>query len=67
LLFGDVADYVTVDHLSIIVLSPPWQFDWSEQLWFGHSCFKSSPNFPTSNVMGGAKFGWYPDSDDVLH
>src|SRR4029434_4404649 len=29
-LFGDVVDYVTVDHLSIIVLSPPCQFYWSD-------------------------------------
>ena len=36
-MFGDVVDYVTVDHLSIIVWSPPWQFDWSDCCLIGHN------------------------------
>src|SRR4029434_8143668 len=56
-LFGDVVDYVTVDHLSIIdnliglnsfwsgIIPPQWS--------------NARPNFPTSNVVGGARFGWY--------
>src|SRR4029434_7512657 len=63
-LFGDVVDYVTVDHLSIIdnliglnsfwsgIIPPQWS--------------NARPNFPTSNVVGGARFGWYQASGRVL-
>ena len=36
-MFGDVVDYVTVDHLSSIVWSPSWQFDWSGCRLIGHN------------------------------
>ena len=66
-LFYDVVDNVTVDHLSIIVESPPWQFDWSIYLLtdfceeiISPQRSDTRPNFPTKNVVGGAKFVWHP-------
>src|SRR4029434_3992944 len=58
--FNPCVNYATVDHLVLIVYSPPLQFD-----LYGHCCpqmispqwSNARTNFPPKKCVGGAKFG----------